>query len=427
MFGCGDTEKRTAGKKLRSATREAKKHYDKAQSILSNYNDGYNNSEVLSELDAAEKLLADTLRENNSDGDTEDVPYGELVNARTMLGMVYRLRGMRNLLKIDAVISEVGIQEYKTYLLLTRAQALRSGVVSCEQSLLDGTDNIDGSLSKARTDQKTLTGETGALNSRIKTQTEKIQALEEKTRSLSVKSARLRKESAVDVSHEGSLRKLREAQSVEKEIIDNEAILAQQQRDLSMSRNKAVILQIKLEELNGKIKAGEARNLSVENAEKRRKADLTSRENKIKTCWENIVVSQKSLAENSQLVMKLTARVVDAFGKAKDEFASAWRIDRNASARLINDQADALVGQAEAMTRLMNLHGTIKRLSDRIQSVRENMGDMQVPVSPVAPEITKFLAESGGLASKITDSRRQAIRLRESLARQPRKTRSTSD
>ena len=64
MLGCGDTQKQASGKKLRADTKEAKKYYDKAQSLLSNYDDGYSKPEVISALGNAEKLLVKTLREN---------------------------------------------------------------------------------------------------------------------------------------------------------------------------------------------------------------------------------------------------------------------------------------------------------------------------------------------------------------------------
>ena len=435
MLGCSDTPKRVSGKKLRAATREAKKHYDKAQSLLSNYDDGYNKPEVLSALGTAEKILTNTLRENDKNGDPEDTPHGELVNARKMLGMVYQLRGKCNLWKIDAITREVGIQENKTHTLLTKVQALNAGAVSYRQSLLENGD-ITRRLSKAKTDQKTFTDQTVALNSKIKTQTENIKVLEKKIQSLSVQSASLRKESAVNVSREDSLKKLREAQNVEKKIIDNEVILARNQRDLDTCKKDMVLLQIKLEEAKGQLQGYQARSLSVEKREEKRKSDLIDRENEIKTCWENIVVSQKtplngypgvsqrSLGENCQLAMTLTRQAKGDFDKARSQFAAAGRIDGNANGLLIDDEAEALVGKAIVMTRLMNLHRMIQSLSDRARMVWKSMGDMQMSIEPVVPEITKFLLETGDLESEIANSYRQAVKLRETAVRKTREAKS---
>jgi len=190
-----------------------------------------------------------------------------------------------------------------------------------------------------------------------------------------------------------------------------------------------IILQIKLGEANGQIGAYEARSLSMEAGEKKRKSDLTARENEIKTCWKNIVtsqksplqgypgVSQRSLAQNCQLVMTLAKQAEGDFGKASSEFATAGRIDGGSNTLLIDDQAEALIGKAMVMTRLMNLHTTIKRLSDRAQRVK-NMGDVQI--KPVVPEIAKFLTETKGVASKIVDSYKQAVKFRISAVKKTR-------
>ena len=431
MLGCGDTQKRTSGKKLRKDTMQAKKHYEKAQSIITNYDDGYNNPKVLSALGTAEKLLVNTLRENGKTGDSEDTPKGELVNTRTMLGMVYQLRGECNLRKIDAIIREVGVQENITHALLTRVQDISAGAVSYKQSLLENGD-ITKRIDQAKSDHKIFTDKTNALNSRIKAQTEKIKTLEKTIQKLNATSASLRKESTVNISREDSLKKLREAQSIEKKIIDNEVILAQQQRDLAMYRNEMIILQIKLEEADGKVNTGEARSLSLEKREKRRKSDLADRENEIKTCWEKIVASQKSplqegyldasqrsLVQNCQLAVKLTRGAEKDFDKAKSEFTTALRIN-SANTLLIDDQARALIGKAMVMTSAMNLHKTIKGFSDRVQKVWENMDDVQMSITPVLPEITKYLTETDAMAPKIVDSYKQAVKFRESAVRKTR-------
>lgn len=431
MLGCGDTPKRSSGKELRKATKQAESYYYKAQTLLANAPDGYDNLEVAKSLGTAAKILTKALAEHGKSIDPDDTPEGEIVNARTMLAMVYQLRGDCSLWKIHAITREVGIQETKTDALLGKVQSLYAGAVVYKQTMLE-SGNIAQMLSDARKTHKAVTKDITVLNSKIAQQVKNIQGLEKTILELSTKAAALRKESMGNISREQGFKKLQEAVGIENEIYKNEDILAGRQRELKVDKKNVLLLQIKLEEANGKIAAGETRKQSAEKQDQDRKVALAAREKEIKTCWADVLASQQeplkdypgvsknSMVQNCQLAQKLAKQGENDFNKARKEFAAAARMDDDPTTLLIDDQAESLIGNATLMTRVGELQTKVKTLSERIVMVRKSMGDMQLAAEPVAPGITKFITETGNLASKIVDSYRQAVKLRTTMVRKIR-------
>lgn len=399
LVGCGDAQKRRAGKNLRDATDEARRLYDKALRTLSNPSvgdasaDDALNVEALNYLKDAQDILTTSLRENYTSLKSDDpnqTPAVDAGTAKTMLSLIDQLQAHYYIWQFDHSVAEAEritgtlhryieqarvrgllLQLTETYATLSE-DAIRKAIDETEKS----KTKLDETIQKLREDMQTQQGQLDEQKKRVAELTSR--SVELRTQTALARGAESQKKLEEALKHETEITKIRNAMDrINGLMIQARSTLAAEVVRQSEAAMKITVLQ------EIQTRRGSSAEQIAQTLDQRKEELLAACKDVAKTA-----------SELDALAIAMTEQSRQAFAslhQACNTLEGAMNlIESSKQAQAYSELARAKVSEGGLQRELLSFRLSLQDATDRLKRVWENLPDAK-PAAPDAKGVASFL------------------------------------
>ena len=400
--GCGDTQKRATGKKLREATQEAQGLYDKAQNILSNpqivdsevVTDSLS-PQVLVNLNKAEKALTGALRKyyDADKSDPEKVSSVDAGMAKMTLGQIRHLRGRYYGWSAKREIRKARGVTHQIYEYLKKVRLENTSVLAYQERLSQTGQQIAKDQEAAKKAKADASRNRDTVKTQIQNLQKEIASLEKRIQQNNSKASSLKQESNLTTGRK-SLQKLEEALQIENLIHKDRGRIRQLNSGLVRQQDKLAEADLELSGINSKLAAireiREQHSIEIRLETEKLKEE---KKNMAATC-EKIAELLAELGKNCTETFDLAAKADSAFWQAEKDIVSAGNlVSRDKKAQALSEEEGVRASSAEVQSSRRDFRVEIEELFSRITNVWEGLHD-EKPPAPESAEITDFMEKT---------------------------------
>ena len=399
--GCGDTQKRATGKKLREATQEAQGLHGKAQDILSNqivdseFIADSLSPQALVHLNKAEEVLTGARRKyyDADKSDPEKVSSVDAGMAKMTLGQVRHLRGLYYGWSAKRTIRKARGDARQIHEYLDKVRVENTTVLAYQERLSQDGQRIakqEEAAKKARAD---------ASRNRdiVKTQIQKLQKeiadLEKRIQQNNRKASSLKQESTLATGRK-SLQKLEEALQIE-------SLIHKDRGSIRGLNSKLIQQQDKLAETEIELSGADSKLATIRKIREQHSIETKLGAEKLEEEKKNLVATSVKIAEllaelgkSCTETLDLTTKAESAFWKAIQDIVSAGNlVSPDKKAQASSEEAGVKVSSGEIQSSLQDFRVEIEKLFSRITTVWDGLHDGKPP-APESTEITNFMEKT---------------------------------
>lgn len=408
LAGCGDTQKRAAGKNLRQATDQARRLYDHALKILSTSDAGENESPdalpplALEHLERARTILVQSLLENCDafNNEPSSIPSADAGTARRMLSLVDRLRAQYHIWDLDQTLARSDVVAAELYRKLDQAQ-IRGALLTVAEtyaSLEEGM--VRKSLKELQQGLEKQNHTVQSLRTEIRTREETQAKQKREIEDLSARAGVLRREKTLARGME-SQKKLQEALELESRIVRLQNEQQRLEGELIHLRSSLGSEEVRQTEVQARIAA-----LEEMQARQRDGAEEVSRT--MSRRKEEFLDACREASASAAELNALAARAVEQARQAQSALEQAIQavdaaltlLGADRKSQALSEAANLKAMEASLQRTLLSYRTALKGVSERMRNVWESLHDAK-PQAP-SEEGISALQESVSRASELS-------------------------
>ncbi|MBN1943864.1 MAG: hypothetical protein JW849_11275 [Phycisphaerae bacterium] len=402
LIGCGDAEKREAGKHLRDATEQARRLYNQALNILSSPSRDPStpvdslDPQALELLDQAKKILLSSLAKNYDAlrGGSRQTPDADAGLAKMMLGLIDRLRAQYHIWDFDHTIARTNDVTGDLLRRLDQAQ-IRNALLSMSETYATLSETaVQKAIQETEQSKTKLDKTVAGFRKDIQGREGQIAEHRKNVETMSSRASSLRTEKTLARGAE-SQKKLNEALKIESEITRRQNEIQRIEGELIHLRALLAAEEIRQSEADAKIAA-------LKEIQTRRGSDAEEVARSIEERKEDLIAACKDAAAAAAELDALAIQAAEQVRQADAALRQAAEVMEGAANLLDADkQAGALAELAHIKASEGALHRAVVSLclllkdsTDRLGHVWEGLHDAK-PAQPKTPDIAAFLKASG--------------------------------
>lgn len=430
LCGCGDAQKREAGKNLREATDQARRLYSHALKLLSNPATGENaqpdalDPQALKSIDQAHALLSDSLSKNYDavKSNPDNIPSADAGMAKMMLGRIDCLRAQYYTWGFDQSVHQAEAAMSQLRQDLDQAQ-VRGTLLNTTETYATLSDDVinkaveDTQKTKAKLDE-TIDGLNKDIRQKEANLAERKKSIEEKTS----QSVALRTEVTLSRGVE-SQKKLEDAlkieadintirnemQTIESELIPQRATLAAEEIRQTEAQTKITALK----DIQGQ------RSRGVEEITK----TIEERKEEFAEACKSVTTTTAELDSRVSLALEQSGKAQAALVRANnamDQVFTSNLLDSDKRAASLSEWAHVKAAEGALQRSMLLFQVSLKSSSDRLARVWDGLHSDK-PSLPAAAGVTAFLEASSRAQETTLESYAQSVeRLERAVQAAPR-------
>ena len=402
-LGCenSDSGKRTSGKKLRLATHQARRLYQKAHSLISNprFVDGKMlvgelPDEARQTLDKAETLLTQAIKDWHEDlKKKEDISPCDVALSMLTLGQVRKLKSQIQFWSAGKNTASFQSVRVQTHAILDRLQRRSATINAWKRALSLSQDNLKAEMPAAEQAKTEAEGKYADIQKNIADAESQKSAALKNIETLSRKSSAARAEYRRDPS--GKYSKLDEALQSEKQIdaeqskvqsIEMQMIALEAKKEMRKSALDTTVETLKALQACKTQRTLDAEKLRSQHLQK--EVALLSKD--AKSALENLATLAVDVKKRGTAITA-SGGALDLLEEAKRDLTDALQqAESTLKPKILDEHASVFVASAEQYAFLRATRVEIEKLEKRTRSVWEKLAEGK-PALNIPAGITEFI------------------------------------
>jgi hypothetical protein len=423
LAGCSDAAKRSAGRNLQNATRNATALYAQAsnmlgQSIQAAGKPGQPRSDkaldpaIVKLLDQAEAELMKALKDNYQGLPESTIPQADVALAKMTLATVRNLTGQCYAYAAREALKEATGLIARSREQLTRAEHADGFVQTFDlrvRNAKQSMQNLDTQANAINKVKATLSERKTKLTTEIAQRQAAIDRLNKKIDADSARASSLRKDSAISTG-QASLGKFDAALKIEEGIRADRVTIAKMQNEVRELKGRKDYCDYQLGQADHKLSQIARNRKNCKFTATRDAQLLREQTNKVASLWKSASQAQASAGQACRRALGLADQARDAWQGADEQLSQAGRLESDKLAAILaaNSESKALAGALE-MT-LCDMHHRVESFAKRVQSL---WGQLHIdkPEESVDAFLKDFLDKTASCAEQALANSNQALAL----------------